>query len=211
MASSSTDTASSTLRLMPLADASAPFQGLTHPRLSHAVTLAMGAALLWFGWIDTRAYLSGATKPPLAYSLTALPGGTRMGPALEFFHGSDGGYLRLENFWALEFGPHHPYRHGLGPVSTLEIFSQSPTAHLSFRFVSDWPEQSLAVACNGQEVGRIAPLPAGVVARTYPLALHPGGNAVTFTYQHYNHDGTCETGDARPLAGMFLSLDLTLP
>ena len=196
---------------MSVADAPVPLQGPTHPLLNYVLTLAMGAALLCFGWLDTRAYLAGAAKPALAYSLNALPGGAKMGPALEFFRGSDGGYLRLENFWGLEFSPHHSYRHGLGPVSTLEIFSQSPTAHLSFRFVSDWPEQSLTVACNGQEVERIAPLPAGAVARTYPLVLHPGGNAVTFTYQHYNHDGTCETEDARPLAGMFLSLDLTLP
>lgn len=191
---------------MVAADAS-----VSSARLTYLVALLLGAALLLFGWFDARAYRSGAHKPPLTYSLNTLPRGAGMSPTIEYFHSSEDGYLRLENFSALEFSPRRSYRHGLGPVSTMEIYSERPVAQLRFRFVSDWPEQTLTVACNGQEVGRVTSLPGGVVACDYLLTLRPGSNAVTFAYQHYNHDGTCEAADDRLLAVRFLSLDLTVP
>ena len=196
---------------MAIADVSVVHESPPSSRLTYLVAFVLGTALLLFGWFDARAYRSSANEPPLTYSLNTFPRGARVSPTVEFFRGSDGGYLRLENFWALEFSTRRSYRHGLGPVSTLEIFSERPAAQLRFRFVSDWPEQTLTVACNGQEVGRVAPVPEGIVACEYPLALHPGSNAVTFAYRHYNHDGICEAADDRRRAVRFLSLDLTLP
>ena len=180
-------------------------------RRDAVLSVALGAALLVFARIDGKAYRASAGTPPLIYSLVESPGGARMGPALELFPGCEAGYLRLANFSALEFSPGHPYRHGLGPVSTLEIFSPAQTANLAFRFISDWPGQELIVTCNGQELDRLAAKPAAAVTRTYPLALHAGGNVVTFAYRHYNHDGACEMADPRTIAGTFLQLDLREP
>lgn len=179
-----------------------------------ALVLALGLGLTLFGWFDTRAYLRTRFKPPISFAFNAVPGGMLVGPQSEAFCHADTDFVQLENFAGLEeseSAPAHHIRHGLGPVSTLTIFSPHAHAHLGLRFDSDIEDQDLTVACNGEVLERFAHLAQRTITRSYPLTLHPGANRVTFSYGRYNHDGVHElSADPRPYAGTFTSLDLFL-
>ena len=184
------------------------------PRVSRwevALAVALGAALLAFGWFDTRAYLTSLHKFPLTFALTARPGGVRVGESLEFFRRSDKEYVRLENFSALENEWDHAFRHGLGPVSTVEIFTGKSHGRMGIRIENRLVDQDIVIVCNGQVVEHIAHAKEGQIAHLYPLNLHPGSNVVTFTYGRYNNDGTHPTpGDSRTIGVTFDALDLVL-
>ncbi len=173
------------------------------------LALALGAGLLAFGWYDVRAFLASARKPPLTFAMTARPGGVRVGASLEFYRNFTDDYVRLENFAALETYGNSSYRHGLGPVCTLEIVCKSAHAKLGYGIGNGFPDQEMVVTCNGQVVEKIDHLAPGNLVRSLALDLHPGSNVVTFTFKKYNHDGVNENaGEPRAIAVTFFGLDL---
>ena len=186
-------------------------EGPRHSSWDYPLAIALGGILLLVGWVDAHAYLAGLDKPRRTYAFNDLPGGMVVGPSQEFFRSPDGEYASLENFAQLEVSGRHFFRHGLGPVSTVRVFSQKPTAQLRFRYASEVPDQNLTVACNDHVLEQMTRLPTGEIVRTYALRLLPGDNRVTFSYSHYYHDGTNNLEDARPVAGSFWSFELLVP
>lgn len=184
-------------------------EGWSSSRWDFALALALGAALVVFGWLDTRAYLASRLKPHISFTMTAPPGGVRIGQSMEFFRTSNQEYVRLENFSALEREWSHSFRHGLGPVSTLEIVAAGAHARLGIALANRIADQDLTVACNGRVLEHIAHAPEGPIHRSYPLDLQPGSNLITFTYGSYNHDGVHENpAEPRAVGVTFDALDL---
>ena len=119
--------------------------------------------------------------------------------------------VRLENFAATEGRHRTLYRHGLGPVSTIEIYSTRVHAHVDLQYNNRIPDQELIVRCNETVLEHFTALPVGSVRRTYPLDLRPGCNRFTVTYARYNHAGSnYAPADPRPLAGTYTVLNLFL-
>ena len=177
-----------------------------------ALVLAMGGALLVFGWVDGASYLASRHKLPFTFTMNARPGGIRVGRTQEIFRHATTDAVRLDNFTALEHRGSVTYRHDLGPVSTLEIVTTHTHARLSFRFDNVIADQDLTVTCNGQVLERLDHLPLDTtIPRLYALVLHPGPNVVTFSHHLYNHHGVeLAPDDPQPYAGTFSSLDLLL-
>ena len=168
--------------------------------------------LLVFGWLDGASYLASRHKLPFTFAMNARPGGVRVGSTQEFFRHAEIDSVCLTNFTALEHNGSVNYRHGLGPVGTLEIVTAHAHARLSFRLDNGIADQDLAIACNGQVLEQMNHLPVDTeLPRLYALELHPGTNVVTFTYRLSNHHGAeIAPTDPRPIADTFLSLDLLL-
>ncbi len=209
-----------TVRALPIIDppmpaAAEPALPAEDPRSSRwdlVLVLAMGGALLIFGWADTTSYLVGLHKLSFSFSMNARPGGVRVGETQEIFRHATDDSVRLDNFTELEHRGSVVYRHSLGPVSTLEIVTRHSHARLGFRFENVIADQDLVVACNGKILERITHLPLDAsVPRLYAFDLQPGPNVVTFTHRRYNHhESELAPDDSRPVGGTFSSLDLLL-
>ncbi len=128
----------------------------------------------------------------------------------EFLPAQTEGTVRLENFTPA-VNSRHPLRHGLGPVSTIEIYSTHTRAHVDFTYDNRVPGQEITVRCNDEEVEHLTGLPVGTMARHYPLTLRQGSNRFTVSYARFNHSGSnFAPADPRPIAGSYRALSLYL-
>ncbi len=118
-------------------------------------------------------------------------------------------FVRLENFSTERH--YHRLRHGLGPLSTIEVYSSRTHARLDLQYNNLIPGQELTFTCNQQVLEHLTALPVGPLRRTYALDLRPGANRFAVTYARYNHaGGDYAPADPRPLAGNYTTLDLFL-
>ncbi|MBE7210897.1 MAG: hypothetical protein INR65_07735 [Gluconacetobacter diazotrophicus] len=174
------------------------------------VAVALGAALLAGGWLDVRAYLSarGKSRPAFALMSTAAAG-QRIGWN-EFF-AEAGSVVHLGNVGRLEWDDPHDdrtkFRQALGPVSTVEIWSERTRGRLELRLRNPAADQTIAVACNGRPLEEIHLDAHAEIARQYGLELRPGANEFTLTFARYHPSASGE----RPVAARLLALDLYLP
>ncbi len=175
------------------------------------VALALGVALLAAGWLDVRAYRSGQGKFRPAFALmSASAGGRRLGWE-EFFQEAST-VVHLGNVGRLEWDDPRDgrtkFRQVLGPVSTLEIWSELTRARVEFRLRNPFPDQTITIACNGQTLEEIHLGAHEEISRQYALDLHRGSNQLTLTFARYH---PANAAGERPIAGRLLALDLFLP
>ena len=176
--------------------------------LTAGLALGLSAALV----VDVAAYhrqqTQGMVDPDFA--LLELRSSVFIGNS-QFLPAQAKGSVRLDNFGPIE--GHHitRYRHGLGPVSTIEIYSERKHAHLDLQYINHIPDQELIIRCNETVLEHFTALPVGSLSRTYQLSLRPGCNRFTVSYARYNHAGSdYAPTDARPLAGAYTLLNLFL-
>lgn len=187
-----------------------------HTRWDSLVAVTLGAILLGAGWVDTRAFLrrQGRRTELASFAFMADRGGTRMGMT-EFFNSTGNAVARLDNVGQIEHDPKNPdrrFRHALGPVSAIELWSAWSRGRLKFRLYNAVEGQDLTVACNGRVLAQFTGQREGTITGDYPLELDPNAtNRITLTFARYNGAGvTLTTTDDRKLAGTFRSLELFL-
>ncbi len=174
------------------------------------VAALLGTALLAAGALDVRSHLlHPRDKSPPGLAFVEHTGTEQDDENASFRRGDTVAWL--EHVGGLEETPRNRFRHAYGPQSGLVIFTPNTRARLHFRLYNPTVGQELTVRCNGQVIEQFTGPPVGIIERTYPLALRPGVNEVTFTFARYNHAGAdLAPNDPRLIAGTFRTLDLTM-
>lgn len=178
-------------------------------RWDAAIAVALGVALFVGGWLDVSAYLTVRGKSQPAFRLLNTSAGQRI--RLNEFFQETSSVVHLGNIGRLEYDdPLHQrlkFRQALGPVSTVEIWTDRTYGRIEFALRNPHPDQMITVACNGQTLEEIHLDEHEEATRQYPLELRPGSNQFTLTFTRYDPP----TPGERPIAARLLALDLYLP
>ena len=174
------------------------------------IVALLGGALLAAGWLDARTYLAHrgrAIRPRFAFLERAAF--EQIGED-ELYRDSDTSVL-LDNVAGLEGTRTDHFRHGLGPRTTILLWTQRGHGLLNLRFKNPIQGQNITVSCNGQVLKHSPTSKESVIVRKYPLTLLPGRNEIAMAFALYNHAGSeVASGDSRPIAGTFETFELTL-